>query len=199
MITVSNLKSPAPDFPNIPENSRTTDSILLMKLTAELKGQQHQLNFRREGVRVFAEIDERRYEVAASELESGVYLLVNDDGRVFECRVDKKQAQGDEMEVHVGTHAYSLALFDPKRLRGGHGTGAQALDGAAQIVAPMPGKIVRVLVEAGAEVEAGMGVIVVEAMKMQNEMKAPRAGVVTEIRAAAGATVNAGDVLAVIE
>jgi biotin carboxyl carrier protein len=63
----------------------------------------------------------------------------------------------------------------------------------------MPGKVVRVLVEQGAQVEAGAGVIVVEAMKMQNEMKAPKAGVVTTLSVSVGATVNGGEVLAVIE
>jgi biotin carboxyl carrier protein len=63
----------------------------------------------------------------------------------------------------------------------------------------MPGKIVRVLVEVGAQVETGTGIVVVEAMKMQNEMKSPKAGVVVSINAETGATVNAGDVLAVIE
>ena len=63
----------------------------------------------------------------------------------------------------------------------------------------MPGKVVRVLVERGQEVEAGAGLVVVEAMKMQNELKSPKAGTVVELRAAPGATVNAGDVLVVIE
>jgi biotin carboxyl carrier protein len=63
----------------------------------------------------------------------------------------------------------------------------------------MPGKVVRVLVEEGATVEAGAGLVVVEAMKMQNELKSPKAGTVTELRAREGTTVNAGDVLAVIE
>jgi biotin carboxyl carrier protein len=63
----------------------------------------------------------------------------------------------------------------------------------------MPGKVVRVLVEQGAQVEAGDGIVVVEAMKMQNEMKSPRAGIVTTLNAQAGATVKAGEVLAVIE
>jgi biotin carboxyl carrier protein len=67
------------------------------------------------------------------------------------------------------------------------------------IIASMPGKVVRVLTEVGARVAAGDGIIVVEAMKMQNEMKAPKAGVVISINAEEGATVNAGDVLAVIE
>jgi biotin carboxyl carrier protein len=63
----------------------------------------------------------------------------------------------------------------------------------------MPGKVVRVLVEAGQAVEAGQGVVVVEAMKMQNELKSPKAGAVAEVRVEPGATVNAGDVLVVIE
>jgi biotin carboxyl carrier protein len=63
----------------------------------------------------------------------------------------------------------------------------------------MPGKVVRLLVDVGAQVEAGAGIVVVEAMKMQNEMKSPKAGVVTALNAEAGSTVNAGDVLAEIE
>ena len=81
----------------------------------------------------------------------------------------------------------------------GSGAGAGAIEGAAEIKTAMPGKIVRVLLDEGAEVQAGDGVIVVEAMKMQNEMKAPKDGVIKEIRFPEGATVNAGDVLAVIE
>jgi biotin carboxyl carrier protein len=63
----------------------------------------------------------------------------------------------------------------------------------------MPGKVVRLLVAEGAEIEAGAGVVVVEAMKMQNEMKAPKSGKVVSLNASPGATVNAGDVLAIIE
>jgi biotin carboxyl carrier protein len=68
-----------------------------------------------------------------------------------------------------------------------------------QVRAPMPGKIVRVLVSAGESVQEGQGLVVVEAMKMQNEMKSLVAGRVTEVRAQAGATVKAGEVLVVIE
>jgi biotin carboxyl carrier protein len=63
----------------------------------------------------------------------------------------------------------------------------------------MPGKVVRIVAEVGQEVKIGDSIIVVEAMKMQNEMKSPKDGVVKEIRAENGATVNTGDVLAVIE
>ena len=71
--------------------------------------------------------------------------------------------------------------------------------GPAHVASPMPGKIVRVLVNDGDEVAEGQGILVVEAMKMQNEMQAPRAGTVRALRAAAGATVAAGEVLATIE
>jgi biotin carboxyl carrier protein len=63
----------------------------------------------------------------------------------------------------------------------------------------MPGKVVRILLEAGANVEAGQGVVVVEAMKMQNELKSPRDGVIVSIDVTEGSTVNAGEVLAIIE
>ncbi|HKQ50935.1 MAG TPA: acetyl-CoA carboxylase biotin carboxyl carrier protein subunit, partial [Pyrinomonadaceae bacterium] len=97
-----------------------------------------------------------------------------------------------------GGQVYAVTLADPKRLRGAAVSGGHA-HGSSEIVAPMPGKVVRVLVEAGAEVEAGAGVVIVEAMKMQNEMKSPKAGRVASVQVREGATVNAGDVLAVIE
>jgi biotin carboxyl carrier protein len=91
-----------------------------------------------------------------------------------------------------------VTLSDPKRLRGAAAAGGEH-GGRAQIKAPMPGKVVRVLVEAGQTVEAGQPVVVVEAMKMQNELKSPKSGTVAELRAAPGATVNAGDVLVIVE
>jgi biotin carboxyl carrier protein len=68
-----------------------------------------------------------------------------------------------------------------------------------KIVAPMPGKVVRVLAREGDEVEAGAGVAVVEAMKMQNEIKSPKKGSIQKILVREGAAVNAGDVLAIVE
>ena len=72
-------------------------------------------------------------------------------------------------------------------------------EGRQNLVAPMPGKVIRVLVAQGDEVAVGQGVVVVEAMKMQNEIKSPKAGIVVEVRVTAGATVNANQVLAVVE
>jgi len=168
-----------------------------MRLTAEIAGERHELDIRQEGSRVTAEIGGRVYELEMSAPRPGVYLLLA-GGRVYECRVDHPGNNREAAEVAIGRDAYAVTLADPKRLRGAQASGAHA-HGTSEIVAPMPGKVVRVLVEAGAEVEAGAGVVVVEAMKMQNEMKSPKAGKVTAVNVREGATVNAGDVLAVVE
>jgi biotin carboxyl carrier protein len=168
-----------------------------VKLKAEIEGQTQVIEIKRDGARVLAEIDGRRYTVEARAIESGLYLLLS-DGRVHECRVNRPPTAGDALEVTTGTQAFSVKLTDPKRLRGAQGSSSHT-DGSAQIVSPMPGKVVRVLVETGMEVEAGAGLIVVEAMKMQNEMKAPKAGKVISVNVTAGATVNAGEVLVVVE
>ncbi|HEY0376289.1 MAG TPA: biotin/lipoyl-containing protein [Pyrinomonadaceae bacterium] len=168
-----------------------------MKLTAEIAGEKHELDIKQDGSRVTAEIDGRVYELEASAPRPGVYLLLA-GGRVYECRVDHAGTNREAAEVTIGRDTYAVMLADPKRLRGAQTAGAQA-HGTSEIVAPMPGKVVRVLVEAGEEVEAGAGVVVVEAMKMQNEMKSPKAGKVAVVNVREGATVNAGDVLAVVE
>jgi len=166
-----------------------------MKLTAEHEGTEQTLELARVGARVVATIADRRYEIEAHEIEPGVYLLQT-GGRVYECRVGK--AMDATTEVQVGAQIFQIALSDPKRLRHTAATGAQT-SGRAQVVAAMPGKVVRVVVAQGAQVEAGDALLVVEAMKMQNEMKSPKSGTVVELHATAGATVNAGDMLVVVE
>ncbi|HEY3582293.1 MAG TPA: biotin/lipoyl-containing protein [Pyrinomonadaceae bacterium] len=151
-----------------------------MKLKAIIGDQERDLSLKLEGERVSAEIDGRHYDLVAREIEPGFYLFFLGD-KVREFRVDE-----------------NVNIIDPKRLRSGQNSSGHH-HGTAQIVAPMPGKVVRVQVEAGATVEKGAGVIVVEAMKMQNEMKAPRAGVVVTLNVQPGDTVNAGDVLVVLE
>lgn len=168
-----------------------------MKLTAEISGERHTLELTREGAHVFAEIDGRRYELEARATEHGA-LLLRHGGRVYECRVGPAGAPGDAVKVEIAGRAYEVALYDPRKLRAAGPGGAQAA-GRAVIAASIPGKIVRVLAEKGAHVEAGEGLVVVEAMKMQNELKSPKAGTITEMRARAGATVNAGEVLVIVE
>ena len=100
-------------------------------------------------------------------------------------------------KVSVNGRVFQVEIIDQRSLRGRTASGERG--GRRSIAAPMPGRVIRVLVEAGQTVEAGQGLIVVEAMKMQNEIKAPRAGVIMQVKTAAGATVAAGDVLLVME
>jgi biotin carboxyl carrier protein len=168
-----------------------------MKLNAEIAGQIHELNIRRAGATVSAKVDGRHYQLELRELGDGEYLFM-EGTRVHDCRVARRGNRGEIFEVTIGSRSFEVKLIDPKRLRGEPDSVAHQ-HGAAEVVAPMPGRVARVLVEVGAHVEAGAGVIVVEAMKMQNELKAPRAGTVVALNAEPGATVNAGDVLAVVE
>jgi biotin carboxyl carrier protein len=162
-----------------------------MKLQAELANEKYEVEFRRDGERVYARVDEREYELEASEVEPNVYLMKS-EGRIHEVYVAPNGI------VNIGNHQLEVKIFDPKRLRGSASSDDSA-EGIAEIKTQMPGKLVRVLVNVGDEVKHGDGVVVVEAMKMQNEMKSPKDGIVKEIRVEEGANVNAGDILAVIE
>ena len=123
------------------------------------------------------------------EVEPGVYSILL-DGASHEVRVDAGQ-------VTVGNRRFDFTIDDPRQWkRSGDASGGQ---GRAAILAPMPGKVVRILVAVGDDVEAGQGIVVVEAIKMQNEMKTPRAGRVAAIQAKENDSVVAGAVLAVID
>ena len=139
-----------------------------MKLQAIISDSQVELEIRQQGSRIVATVDGRSYELELMRASEHAYLM-RDDGTVFDCRVDGRPESGATVDVIVGAHRHAITLVDPKRLRSASGAGAHG-DGAARIVAPMPGKVVRLLVEAGQEVAAGNGIVVVEAMKMQNEM-----------------------------
>jgi biotin carboxyl carrier protein len=162
-----------------------------MKLQAELNSEKHEIEIKRDGEKVSAKVDDREYELEASEIEPNVYLFKYSN-QIFQTYVAPNGM------VNLGNHQFEISITDPKRLRGSNATGANT-EGTSEIKTAMPGKLVRILTEVGAEIKQGDSVLVVEAMKMQNEMKAPKDGVVKEIRFAEGATVNAGDVLAIIE
>ncbi len=168
-----------------------------MKLRAAIAEFETDIQIWRVGRRFSATIGDRHYELDLHESNAGGYLLIY-DGHVFDCRIEGRPESGKSVDVIVGKTHYSVTLTDSKRLRGATSAAAHG-DAAARIIAPMPGKVVRVLVEVGVQVEAGAGIVTVEAMKMQNEMKSPKAGTVVAVNVQADATVNAGDVLAIIE
>jgi biotin carboxyl carrier protein len=132
--------------------------------------------------------EERNADVA--EVTPNVYSVLL-DGRSYEARVEQT---ADGLVVVVNGTRFPIEVRDPRRWSAR--SGGRAGDGVQNLLAPMPGKVVRVLARIGDMVEAGQGILVVEAMKMQNEMKAGRAGRVLSIAVQEGATVKADEVLA---
>jgi biotin carboxyl carrier protein len=109
----------------------------------------------------------------------------------------KSEHLAGDLHLAVGSAHFAAEVRDPRSLRG---RSRPADDqGPRKIVAPMPGKVVRVLAREGDEVVPGAGVVVVEAMKMQNEIKSPKKGKIQKIAVAEGTPVNAGDLLAIVE
>jgi biotin carboxyl carrier protein len=146
--------------------------------------------YQREG----SEAIEREFSIAP--LTPGSYsILIN--GRSYSAFTNPSGIAASLNEIMVNGRAFAVEVFDPREMRARKSAGAG--EGRQNIAAMMPGKVVRILVAQGDSVEAGQGLIVVEAMKMQNEMKSPKAGRVVEVKTKADATVAAGEVLMVIE
>lgn len=107
------------------------------------------------------------------------------------------EADPSDPALHVGAERIPYRIDDPRSLRSRRRQATA--EGPATLKASMPGRVVRVMVEKGDAVTAHQGVLVLEAMKMQNEVKSPKEGRVRELRVSPGDTVSAGDVLAIIE
>jgi biotin carboxyl carrier protein len=140
-------------------------------------------------------VDGQEMEVDAAPTARDVLSILIGD-KAYEIKRERS-LQG-ELHMVIGSARYAVDVQDPRSLKTRRAVaGAEA--GPQKIKAAMPGKIVRVLVREKDEVKAGQGVIVMEAMKMQNEMKSPKDGRVQKILNAEGSTVNPGDTLAIIE
>ncbi len=161
-----------------------------MKLLAKIDGEKLDVEVVRGDGTVTATVDGREYSLDVSYPEANIYT--------FRSGSQLTEAFVSPGKVVVAGHEFEIELIDTKRLRGSRVENDSA-EGIAEIKTAMPGKVVRILVTAGDEVQKGDGVLVVEAMKMQNEMKSPKDGIVKEIRTTEGSTVIAGDILAVIE
>ncbi len=150
----------------------------------------------RQGTRWTGNIDGKPFDVDAVPTARDILSLLEGNGNAYE--VKRERALNGDLHMLVGSSRYPCEVQDPRSLRARRAAGAST-EGPQKITAPMPGKVVRIIVPQGGTVEAGKGVIVVEAMKMQNELKSPKTGRVQKLLATEGATVNAGDTLAIIE
>lgn len=164
-----------------------------MKYEVEIQGRQVSIELEQRDGRVQARVGPRDYDLEVVSPGEGVYTFLAGD-RVYEARVWAPEP--NSLNVTIGGHLFSTSIIDRKHRRS---TIEHSIEGRQNLVAPMPGKVVRVLLGAGDEVTLGQGVVVVEAMKMQNEIKSPKSGRVIEVRVIEGATVNANQVLAVVE
>lgn len=138
-------------------------------------------------------IDEDSFEVDASKLEASFYSLIS-GGRSYDVSVTEEA--NESFVVRHGGFKRSLRLIDPVAAAAGGHLGHA---GVAEITSVMPGRVVSVLVEEGEEVSEGQGIIVLEAMKMENEVTAPRAGTVRTVAVQAGQALETGSAIAVIE
>ena len=164
-----------------------------MKYEVEIQGRVVDIEFEQRNGRVQARVGSRRYDLEGISPEEGVYTFLAGD-RVFETSVWSHDP--NSLTITIGGQFFSAKVVDRKHRRR---TVEHGIEGRQNLVAPMPGKVVRVLLAVGDDVAQGQGVVVVEAMKMQNEIKSPKAGRVIEVRVVEGATVNANQVLAVVE
>ena len=169
-----------------------------MKLLTSVDGRPGKLEMaQQDGVFRFEYTSERSEggprEASLVQVEPGIYsVLLN--GRSYEVKV----VNGPEgYYVDLEGLRSVVEVRDPRSITPGGRGGAK--EGRQTINAPMPGKVVRVMVQQGDQVEAGAGLVVVEAMKMQNELKAPKAGTVVQLKAVVGATVAMSEMLAAIE
>jgi biotin carboxyl carrier protein len=169
-----------------------TQAGLALKIMAQAGAQVHEVVIDRHNGTFVVEVDGVRREVDVRKLESDFYSLVT-DGRSYEVSVE---ARGDAYHVRHGAAELVVRLSDPAR---GARAGFAVAAGPERVVSVMPGKVVRVLVDEGDHVEPGQGIVVVEAMKMENEIAASKSGCVTSIAVRPGDTVESGAVLAVIE
>jgi biotin carboxyl carrier protein len=160
-------------------------------------GQQrsHTVRLSRAGETLVCKVDDAEVSLDVATRENGVLSLVvvDADGRSRSYEVRR-----DQDRIGVNGHIYLAEVRDPRSLRARR-RAADSASGPRKVTALMPGKIVRILLAEGDPVDAGQGIVVIEAMKMQNEMRSPKAGIVKRIAVAEGAAVNPGEILAIVE
>jgi biotin carboxyl carrier protein len=166
-----------------------------MKFDVQISGKTRTVELERNADRWRISLEGQPIDADAIEIAPNIFsILLN--GKSYEIRVTP--SPDGTLTLQTGRHEFTAEVLDPRAWRGRR-HGAVEAEGRQQIVAPMPGKVIRLLVQAGDTVEAGQGLLVVEAMKMQNEIRSPKRGTVERLLAQEGQPVNAGEVLAWID
>jgi biotin carboxyl carrier protein len=170
------------------------ERLAAMKLTLHTGGAEEAIEILSPAPHCCFRLGDAEERSAHAEVAEPCVYSVLMDGRSYDARVEETPAG---LVVVIDGYRFEIEVRDPRRWS--RKAGARAREGIQTVAAPMPGKVVRVLVAPGEAVEAGQGLLVVEAMKMQNEMKASRAGRILTVTAKEGAAVSAGEILATME
>lgn len=166
-----------------------------MAYIASSRGQAHRLDVHQDSAGLHVHLDDREVPVDVLQVGPSLYSLLI-DGRSYE--IDVLEMDG-AFVVLVNGQPFRVEIQRGRAGRVRPRTRTAAVPAGEQhISAPMPGRVVKLLVKVGEGVQEGDGIVVVEAMKMENELKASAAGTIREIRTQEGKTVNGGDVLVVI-
>jgi biotin carboxyl carrier protein len=172
--------------------SSTRDFLMLYDVTID--GKAHRLELERAEAGWRCRLDGRDIKMDAVLARRDV-LSVLIGGKAYEI---KRECSATDMHLWVGSVRYLAELRDPRSLRSRR-TSDTDEKGPKKLLAPMPGKVVRVLIGERQAVEAGQSILVVEAMKMQNEIRSPKSGIVERLLVKEGQPVNAGEILAWID
>lgn len=168
-----------------------------MKVWIEVAGERREIRLDVDADGLYrATVDGEEREIHAEVLRPGILSLLI-SGRAYRV-VGEETVEAEDSAVHVGRERFSYRMEDPRSLRSRRRASEHG-EGPLTLKASMPGRVVRLVAAEGEAVSAGQGVLVVEAMKMQNEVKSPKEGVVVKLLVAQGETVGAGQDLAVIE
>ena len=163
-----------------------------MKYTVIAGSETVEVDFKRTAAGIDATIGNRTYSLDAAAVEPGVYLLSWNRHSIEVVVIPN----GVSYSVSIGAHRIPVEILDARRKL--KRTADRGHTGAAELRAPMPGKIVRVLVREGSDVEPNQGIVVMEAMKMQNEIKSPIRGKLQKLAVTEGDTVRSADLIAIV-
>jgi biotin carboxyl carrier protein len=166
-----------------------------MKYEVLIDGNSHKVELERADKGYLCMVDGEPFDLNVVMTARDVLSVIH-EGRHYEAK--REYSLLGETHVIIGSERFTAEVRDPRSLRSRRAAAGQEA-GPAKIIAPMPGKVVRVIAKEGDEVEAGQGIVVVEAMKMQNEIKTTKKGKVTKIAVKEASAVNAGDLLAIVE
>ncbi len=166
-----------------------------MKYEIVIDGHPHQVELERAERGYECRVDGEAFALDVAMTARDVLSIIH-NGRQYEAK--REYSLMGETHIIVGSERFTAEVRDPRSLRSRRAAAGHEA-GPAKILAPMPGKIIRLIAAEGDEVDAGQGLVVVEAMKMQNEIKTTKKGKVTKIAVKEGSAVNAGDLLAIVE